>query len=291
MSPKINMRDTHTMPCFLNAQHALRITQAEAHNPPMSVGKNIRDRRQAMGWKILDLANKIDSDVGNLSRLERGKQGYSQETLQKIAHALGCTVADLFVDSAGVPADAQRVKGARKVWVIGNGQGGLPDRIWEDGGYPVGSSDRYAEERTDDERAFIVQVRGDSMAPRYMPGEYVLVEPSVAPEGGDEVLVRLASGETMLKRLLSRRNGIQLGSWNSPEVMNYSDADITWMYYVSNRVPAHKIKHWVETPEYSGEDRRQEQQDVEVFRTSDRRRGTVWYGSEQPAQRRKSDEK
>lgn len=159
---------------------------------------------------------------------------------------------------ASRPADAIRVTGANKVWVIGNGQGGLPDRIWTDGDYPVGTSDKYAEVATDDQHAFIVSVRGDSMIPRYQPGEYALVEPSTQPEIEDDVLVRLATGETMLKRLLSRRAGIRLGSYNSAEVMTYRDDEITWIYYVSHPIPARKIKHWVEAPEYSGEERRHE---------------------------------
>lgn len=145
---------------------------------------------------------------------------------------------------------------ARKVWVIGNGQGGLPDRLWTDGDYPVGASDKYAEEQTDDAHAFIVKVHGDSMSPRYMPGEYVLVEPSVPPDLEDDVLVRLATGETMIKRLLSRRGGIKLGSWNSPEIMSFDERDVSWMYYISNRVPSHKIKLWVHVEEYEGEERR-----------------------------------
>lgn len=155
-------------------------------------------------------------------------------------------------------ANAQRAYAANRVWVIGNGQGGLPDRIWTDGDYPVGTSDKYAEVATDDQHAFIVSVRGDSMIPRYQPGEYALVEPSTQPEIEDDVLVRLATGETMLKRLLSRRAGIRLGSYNSAEVMTYRDDEITWIYYVSHPIPARKIKHWVEVPEYSGEERRHE---------------------------------
>ena len=237
----------------------------------MNVGENIRKRRKAMGWKILELANRADSDVGNISRLERGKQGYSDEILTRIAKALECSVADLFIDAdtkADKPADAMRVSTARKVWVIGNGSGGLPDRVWTDSGYPAGSSDRYAEERTDDKHAFIVRVHGDSMSPRYMPGEYVLIEPSVAPEMEDEVLVRLATGETMIKRLLSRRGGIKLGSYSTNETMTFSEDEITWMYYVSNRVPAHKIKHWIESTEYAGDERRHHAEPHEPERRS-----------------------
>lgn len=153
---------------------------------------------------------------------------------------------------------ARAYYGTRRIWVIGNTQGGLPDRIWTDGDFPAGASDEYAEVATDDNHAFVVRVRGDSMLPRYQPGEFALVEPDTAPEIEDDVLVRLATGETMLKRLLSRRGGIRLGSYNSTEVLTYTHDEITWMYYVSHPIPARKIKHWVAAPEYVGEDRRHE---------------------------------
>jgi phage repressor protein C with HTH and peptisase S24 domain len=84
------------------------------------------------------------------------------------------------------------------------------------------------------------------MFPRFMPGEYVLVAPSRAPEIEDTVLVRLATGETMLKRLLSRRdNHVRLGSWNDPTIHTYREDEITWMYSVAHSVPAWMIKHIV----------------------------------------------
>lgn len=165
-------------------------------------------------------------------------------TVKKIERALEARTPAL-EDSA----NARLAYAPHRVWVIGNGQGGLPDRIWEDGGYPVGASDKYAEVATDDTHAFIVCVRGDSMIPRYQPGEYALVEPLSQPEIEDDVLVRLKSGETMLKRLLSRRGGIRLGSYNMDEVMTYREDEIAWMYYVAHPIPARKIKHWVKQAE------------------------------------------
>ncbi|MFS1563797.1 MAG: helix-turn-helix domain-containing protein [Candidatus Arsenophonus phytopathogenicus] len=65
----------------------------------MSVGTRIRKLRKKKGMTILQLATAINSDVGNISRLERNKQGYSENTLLKIASALGVQIADLFLDS------------------------------------------------------------------------------------------------------------------------------------------------------------------------------------------------
>lgn len=61
-----------------------------------TVGRNIRHLRLKKGLNIADLANAVSSDVGNISRLERAKQGYSDEMIRKIADFFGCPVADLF---------------------------------------------------------------------------------------------------------------------------------------------------------------------------------------------------
>ncbi|KWK79405.1 hypothetical protein WM16_07630 [Burkholderia ubonensis] len=134
-------------------------------------------------------------------------------------------------------------KNFRCVFVVGRAQGGLPERIWTDGDYPVGATDEYAEIATADPHAFLSPVVGTSMAPRFNPGEFALVEPSTDPEIEDDVLVRLATGETMLKRLLSRRDGlIRLGSYSEHATYTYRPEEITWMYYVAHQVPARKIK-------------------------------------------------
>lgn len=182
---------------------------------------------------------------------ENGKMQPNGVNLLNASRVLGMSPEQLMTGRGRASATkSEETRGSansdtRKVWVIGRGEGGMPDRLWTDGDYPVGSSDAFAEERTDDPHAFIVQVNGDSMSPRYMTGEYVLVEPSIAPELEDDVLVRLADGKTLIKRLLSRRGGVRLGSYSTPEVMTFGEHEITWMYYISNRVPSHKIKHWI----------------------------------------------
>ncbi len=80
------------------------------------------------------------------------------------------------------------------------------------------------------------------MIPRYNPGEFALVEPETEPEIEDDVLVRLSDGQTMLKRLLSRRGGWRFGSYNSPDVLFYEPNEVTWVYYVAHPVPRRKIK-------------------------------------------------
>jgi SOS-response transcriptional repressor LexA len=140
------------------------------------------------------------------------------------------------------PPGTHGLRNQRIVWVVGNGQGGMPERLWSDGDHPIGETDAYTEAATTDEHAFVCKVQGTSMVPRYMPGEYALVEPGTPPEIEDDVLVRLATGETLLKRLLGRRGGIRLGSYNDPAVLNLREEDISWMYYVAHPIPSRRIK-------------------------------------------------
>lgn len=130
----------------------------------------------------------------------------------------------------------------RKVWVVGKGQGGMPERLWTDGDYPVGITDEYSDVSTSDPHAFLARVEGNSMYPKFESGNYVLVEPGTEPELEECVLVRLSTGETLIKKLLSRRNGYRLGSFSSPEVLEYAPEQVSWMYYIAHEVPRRKIK-------------------------------------------------
>ncbi|MFZ3286212.1 MAG: helix-turn-helix domain-containing protein [Telluria sp.] len=53
--------------------------------------------------------------------------------------------------------------------------------------------------------AYALRIRGESMSPRYLPGEFVGVDPCADVNPSDEVIVLLKTGERMIKRLLWRR--------------------------------------------------------------------------------------
>ena len=61
----------------------------------MKIGQVIREIREARKATLEEIAFAADTTASNLSRIERGKQGYSAETLEHIASALGVTVSEL----------------------------------------------------------------------------------------------------------------------------------------------------------------------------------------------------
>lgn len=82
-----------------------------------------------------------------------------------------------------------------------------------------------------------VEVRGDSMWPRYFSGErlfYVRDGTPIAQMIGRECVVRLADGRVMIKILRrgSKKNLYNLVSWNGPEI---EDQKIEWAALVKWR--------------------------------------------------------
>ncbi|MFP5345276.1 MAG: helix-turn-helix domain-containing protein, partial [Gammaproteobacteria bacterium] len=69
------------------------------------LGATLRRLRLTRGLKLADMAYTVGMDPANLSRLERGKQGYSHAVLETIAHVLGLRLSELF-------REAERVAGA-----------------------------------------------------------------------------------------------------------------------------------------------------------------------------------
>ena len=84
---------------------------------PMQIGQVIREIREARKATLEEVAFAAGTNASNLSRIERGTQGYSPETLERIASALGVTVSDLHLRAeaaSNVAGQANTVTDGRK---------------------------------------------------------------------------------------------------------------------------------------------------------------------------------
>ncbi len=66
---------------------------------PMHIGQVIRSIREARKATLEEIAFAANTNASNLSRIERGQQGYSPEVLERISLALGVTVAELHMQA------------------------------------------------------------------------------------------------------------------------------------------------------------------------------------------------
>lgn len=62
----------------------------------MSLGQALKQLRKKQGLTLAELAERTQSYVGNLSRIERGMARPSLDLLYRIAEALGFSITDIF---------------------------------------------------------------------------------------------------------------------------------------------------------------------------------------------------
>ena len=129
-------------------------------------------------------------------------RGMRKETAWKIEDAAG--VPRGYLDKLHAAPSEENTEEAPnliddvRIPVVGEVQGG-DDGYLEELEYPVGHGEGYVLYPSKDKNAFALRVRGESMHPRYRSGEFVIVEPSIQPQPGEDVVVSCKNGRKMLK--------------------------------------------------------------------------------------------
>lgn len=172
----------------------------------MDIGNSIRQARKARGLTLEELALQVGTDTGNLSRLERGKQGVSRELLAKIMLALGLSLGEASTEPSNVTIAPQPDRMFRYPVVSAVEAGGWVEAVQP---YEPGAEDAF--ELTDYQArgpAFWLRVSGDSMTspspPSIPEGHLILVDTGLAPTPGDLVVAKLDNeNSATFKRLVS----------------------------------------------------------------------------------------
>lgn len=169
----------------------------------MNIGSEIRRRRKALNWTLEELANRVESDTGNLSRIETGKQGISKDMLLKFAKVFGCTVTDLFAGAEGADNITPVPLGTRRIPLINYVQAGHMTEIVDP--YAVGSNEDWLITDLDlAANAFALRIKGDSMLPEFREGDTVIIDPSVQPLPGDYIVAKNSENEATFKKYRPR---------------------------------------------------------------------------------------
>jgi len=171
-------------------------------------------------------------------------RGMRKDTARKIEAAAGKHPGWMDVDHSDAE-DTSASLSMRRVYVVhGLASGGLrPDRAQDSGNQHADTTGEYAELGTSDPGAFLFEIKGPSMYPKYESGNFALVEPNAPIDIEDVVLVQPKEGEPMIKRLLSKRNKrYTFGSYNDSEIFEYKHEEVSWMYYCAHEVPRKRIK-------------------------------------------------
>lgn len=171
--------------------------------------KNIKDRRLALGLTQEELAELVGySGKSMIARIEKGDVDLPLPKVIAIAKALRISPAELVGwDSQEASSDARR---GVKIPVLGDVAAGVP----------IDAIEYYIdEEEIDSELAskgeyFGLRIHGDSMSPRILDGDIVIVRCQREAETGDLVIVRIDSERAMCKQLVKHEDSITLMSFN-----------------------------------------------------------------------------
>ena len=183
------------------------------------------------GFSASGLARRAGLDATSFNRSKRvgpdgRKRWPSTESIAKVL-ATGASLDDFLhlVDSGQGPTRTM-------VPLIGLTQAGS-GRLFNEEGIPTGGPGWDEIEFPDlgGDRAFALEVQGDSMLPLYRDGDVLIVAPNAGIRKGDRIVARLTNGEVLAKELRRRTaRTIELTSLNPDhEDRMVPLADVAWM--------------------------------------------------------------
>jgi len=171
-----------------------------------SIGDSIRGARKAKGITLAELGTIVGTDSGNLSRIEKGKQGASQQMMEKICAALGMSLSGLIsastmrsnVENTGITSSSVPVILMNQIatWIRDMDTFKKQDAAsWI--ACPVDHGPR----------TFATVVTGESMnnpagQRSFRDGDYIFCDPDKAPGNDSLVIARMSESSQPLFRQL-----------------------------------------------------------------------------------------
>lgn len=159
--------------------------------------------RKAMfmkGWRQVDLKKALGESDGQISSWYNGRYRPNGEAMGKIANALGVSVNYLLGKEE---APRLTIPSFHEVPVLGKVAAGVPISAQED---VIGTI-------TTDKECFALKIKGDSMSPRIMDGDIVLVRRQDYAEDGD-LVIALIEDEATCKVLKKNHDSVTLVPFN-----------------------------------------------------------------------------
>jgi phage repressor protein C with HTH and peptisase S24 domain len=212
----------------------------------------LKERGRSREW----FESELDVRTNNVSNWKA--RGVPKNRAAEIANILG-TTSDYLLQRPGAAKDIGPSTAAAKpppqfisdvetapdlvgrvrvLPVVGKVQAG-PDGLLSIDDYPVGFGDGEVEYWATCENAYALRVRGESMSPRYLPGEFVAVDPCSDVQPSQEVIVLMTNGSRMIKRMLWMRDGQACFESINKDYKNITLGveDIQALHRVLGRVP------------------------------------------------------
>lgn len=189
----------------------------------MKTADKIRQLRLSKGLSQEALGEMVGVKKAAINKYETGRVvNIKRTTLQKLADALGVSPADLLDDKEDSNVIPVSIGKTVSIPVYGRIPAGSPAEATE-----------YIEDYIDvpismakGKELLALKVVGDSMYPKYIEGDYVLIQKQPDCESGQDCAVRVNGNDVTLKKVIKERDGIMLQPINpeyAPKKYDYTD--------------------------------------------------------------------
>ncbi|MEG0900365.1 MAG: XRE family transcriptional regulator [Oscillospiraceae bacterium] len=182
----------------------------------------IKELRQTKGWNQSDLGEKLQVQKSAVSKYETGKIPLTDETITKLSKIFEVS-ADYLLGNTSQPMPVNNHKRGIKIPVLGKVQAGLPMEAIEN----IIDYEEIDEQMAKSGEFFALQIRGNSMEPKFSEGDIVIVRKQPVVNNGDIAIVLINGDEATVKKFYQKENGITLVATNpSYEPMFFANDDI-----------------------------------------------------------------
>lgn len=183
----------------------------------MNILKSLRTKK---GVYQKDVAAFLDIDRTTYVKWENGNTEPNQDALLKLAEYFNVSVDYLLGNS---PKETAQKKKGVKIPVLGRVQAGIPvDAIEE-----IIDYEEITEEMASQGDYFGLVIRGQSMMPRMVEGDVIIVRQQSDVDSGDIAVVLVNGNDATVKKIRKTESGIELVPLNpSFDIIYYTNEEI-----------------------------------------------------------------
>lgn len=191
----------------------------------MEIKDILSQRRKELNMTMKQVADKVGVSEGTISRWESGKiADMRRDKIMAYAQALNISPAIIMGwDNVDSSSTSESIHAGKRISVLGSVAAGIPIDAIED----VLDWEDISEDMAKTGEFFGLRIKGDSMQPRIVEGDVVIVRQQPDADSGDVVIVQVNGDKATCKRLAKYSSGISLISFNPAyEPMNYTNEQI-----------------------------------------------------------------